>query len=350
MIDPYMLRQTAEAKVAIDRLAPELQRIRQYAEETARFAFKVEKLSVRVPSRFERLVLQDRADTYLLRQIAEDQARVKRVIAEDQARVKRVIAEDQAWIKRVIAEDQAWFNRNQKDSMLISSVLPKRGWYLSGREPCTLTNRLANAINQGQWDKVDQQMMEHLPKFEIEPLRAWLGQEHVSEHCITRLCRFLKHHGEGNYEESTYLGVPLLDEIAKHLYGGKTFTTKRANRRGSDQSKPELALKTASGPDLERYCESFVQTFGSLQENPDMASLADENYWNRHAIVHGMMERAMGVKDSAKCFMAINFLIFARKERVIRVEEILRGHYGSVENPPPPPAESAEPQNVLLVT
>ncbi len=249
------------------------------------------------PSRFETLVLQDRADSYLGRQEAETQAWMR------------------ARAERQVAEESAWFIRNEKDRMLISSVLPKRGWYLSGQEPCTLTNRLANAVNQGQWDKVDQQMMEHLPEFEIEPLRTWLGQEGVPEHCIVRLTRFLKHHGEGNYEESTYLGVPLLDEIAKHLYGGKTFTTKRANRRGSNQSKPELAIKTASGPDLEGYCESFVQTFGSLQENPDRSSLADENYWNRHAIVHGMMERAMGIKDSAKCLMAIEFLIFARKEK-----------------------------------
>jgi hypothetical protein len=42
--------------------------------------------------------------------------------------------------------------------------------------------------------------------------------------------------------------------------------------------------------------------------------LADENYWNRHAIVHGLMQRAMGLKDSAKCLMALNFLFFARKE------------------------------------
>jgi hypothetical protein len=65
---------------------------------------------------------------------------------------------------------------------------------------------------------------------------------------------------------------------------------------------------------LASYCESFVQAFGSLQEDPDQTSLADENYWNRHAIVHGQMQRPMGVKDSAKCLMAINFLIFAREE------------------------------------
>ena len=198
--------------------------------------------------------------------------------------------------------------------MLVSSVLPKRGWYLSGQEPCTLTNRLANAINHGQWDTVDQQMMEHLPKFKIDPLREWLRQECVPEYAIIRLCLFLNHHDEGNYEESTFLGVPLLDEIAKHLYGGKAFTTKRSSRTSSDQSKPELAFKTISGPHLERYCKSFVQAFGSLQEDPDTESLGDENYWNRHAIVHGMMQRPMGIKDSAKCLMAIKFLIFAREE------------------------------------
>jgi hypothetical protein len=241
-------------------------------------------MTARLSSPFEKFVLQDRTWTYF-QKMAEDHARMV-----------------------------AWAERGRKDHMLISVALPKRGWYLSGQEPCTLSDRLAKAVREEEWDKVDQEMMEHLPQFKVDSLRAWLAQQGVSDHCISCLCRFLKHHGEGNYEEATYLGVPLLDEIAKHLYGGKTFTTKRANRRGGDQSKPELAFKTASGPDLASYCESFVQTFGSLQEDPDQKSLADENYWNRHAIVHGLMQRAMGVKDSAKCLMAINFLFFARKD------------------------------------
>jgi hypothetical protein len=173
---------------------------------------------------------------------------------------------------------------------------------------------LAQSVRDGQWDQVDQEMMKHLPEFKEDMLREWLAQEGVPGFCINRLCRFLKHHQEGNYEEATYLGVPLLDEIAKHLYGGKTFTTKRGKRRSGDQSKPELAFKTAGGPDLVSYCESFVQAFGSLQEDPNQGALADDNYWNRHAIVHGLMQRAMGVKDSAKCLMAISFLFFARKE------------------------------------
>jgi hypothetical protein len=141
-----------------------------------------------------------------------------------------------------------------------------------------------------------------------------LIEESVPEYCICRLLRFLAHHRDKNYEEATYLGVPLIDEIAMHLYGGKSFTTKRGNRRRGHQSKPELAFKTASGPVLSSYCEDFVQAFGSLQEDPDPKLLTEEDYWNRHAIVHGMMKRAMGWKDSAKCLMAINFLLFARTD------------------------------------
>lgn len=283
-MDPYMLRQMAEAKAMIDRLAPDLSWIQKHAEEATRFAREIEGMAARFSSPFEKYVLHDRTWTYL-QKMAEDHARMI-----------------------------AWAERGRKDHMLISVALPKRGWYLSGQEPCTLTNSLATAVRAEQWDKVDQEMMGHIPQFDVDLLREWLAQGGVPGYCIGRLCRFLKHHDEGNYEEATYIGVPLLDEIAKHLYGGKTFTTKRASRRRSDQSKPELAFKTSSGPDLASYCESFVQTFGSLQEDPDDKSLADENYWNRHAIVHGLMQRPMGVKDSAKCLMAISFLFFARKE------------------------------------
>ena len=283
MIDPYMLRQIAEAKATIDRLAPDLSWIQKHAEEATRFARQIEAMTARFSSPFDKFVLQDRTWTYF-QKMAEDHVRMV-----------------------------AWAERGRKDHMLISVALPKRGWYLSGQEPCTLSDRLAKAVREEQWQKVDQEMMKHLPQFKVDLLQAWLAQEGVPVYCINRLCRFLKHHDEENFEEATYLGIPLLDEIAKHLYGGKTFTTKRSNRRRGDQSKPELAFKTAFGPDLVSYCESFVQTFGSLHEDPNQKSLADENYWNRHAIVHGLMQRAMGVKDSAKCLMAISFLFFARK-------------------------------------
>ncbi len=284
MIDSYLLRQVADAQAMIDRIAPDLSWVRESAEQAARFTREIEAMAARFSSPFDRIVLQDRTRTYIENMVDRDNQLI------------------------------AGMERHHNAHMLISMALPKRGWYLSGQEPCTLSLRLARSVREGDWDQVDQEMMQHLPHFKMDVLRQWLAQEGVPEYCIDRLSRFVKHHQDGNYEEAVYIGVPLIDEIAKHLYRGKTFTTKRGNRRGGDQSKPELAFKTARGPDLASYCEAFVQAFGSLQEDPDQKALADENYWNRHAIVHGLMPRAMDVKDSAKCLMAINFLFFARKE------------------------------------
>jgi hypothetical protein len=202
----------------------------------------------------------------------------------------------------------------KEDHLLVAASLPDRGWYLSGDEPCTLTSSLADAVREGNWVRVDEEVMAYLPEFKMEGLKESLAKEGVPEWCVNRLCLFLKHRTEGNHEEATALGVPLLDELAQHLYGGKSFTTKRSNRRNKDQSKPELALKTTSGPELVDYCNDFVQTFGCLQKDPDHSRLADEDYWNRHGILHGMMKRPMGPKDSAKCLMAIGFLFSARKE------------------------------------
>lgn len=284
MIESTLLRQIADAQAQVERLLPDLSWIQETADRASRFAKEVEAISARFTSPFEKTLLQDRTWTYF----------------------QKVVDDHNQLI--------AGAERHRKDHLLISASLPKRGWYLSGQEPCTLSQRLARSVRNSEWDQVDQEMMEHLPQFKMDPLQKWLSQEGVPHHCINRLCLFLKHHDAGSFEEATYLGVPLIDEIAKHLYRGKTFTTKRSNRRGGDQSKPELAFKTASGPDLASYCESFVQAFGSLQEDPDQNLLADDNYWNRHAIVHGLVQRPMGPKDSAKCLMAINFLLFARKE------------------------------------
>jgi hypothetical protein len=280
MTDLYM-RQIADLQAMVDRLAPDLRWMQRSAEQATR---EIETMAARFSSPFEQFVLLDRAWTY----------------------IQNIVDEHNQLLAGV--------EQHRNAHMLISVVLPKRGWYLSGREPCTLSLQLAHSVREEKWDQVDQQVMEHLPKYKMEALRQWLAQEGVPDYSINRLCLFVKHHQDGNYEEATYLGVPLIDEIAKHLYGGKTFTVKRGNRRRDDHSKPELAFKTASGPDLVKYCKDFVQAFGSLQEDPDQKALSDKNYWNRHAIVHGLMQRAMGVKDSAKCLMAINFLFFARKE------------------------------------
>jgi hypothetical protein len=220
MIDSYILRQIADAQAMIDRLTSDFSGIQKHAEEATRYSREIGAMTARLSSPFEQFVLRDLTWTYFQKMVDDHNRMIE------------------------------WAKRGQEDRMLISVALPKRGWYLSGKEPCTLSDRLAKAVREGNWDYIDQEMMKHLPRFKVDPLRAWLVQQAVPDHCINRLCRFLKHHDDGNYEEATYLGVPLLDEIAKHLYGDKTFTTKRRNRKSGDQSKPELAFKTASGPDL----------------------------------------------------------------------------------------------------
>ncbi len=277
-------REFSNLIASVNRIASGLSRVRESAQQASRFAEQIEAAITRMSSPFDQLVLNDRLTTCL------------------------------QYVNERHSQLQAGIQRHHEARLLVSAALPKRGWYLSGREPCTLSLSLANAVRTEDWEQVDQEVLKHLPKFKMEALREWLVQLRVPDYCVNRLCLFVAHHQVGCYEEATYIGVPLIDEIALHLYNGKSFTTKRANKRRGDQSRPELAIKTSGGPDLRDYCSAFVQTFGSLQEDSDQNKLTDEDYWNRHAIVHGMMRRAMGMKDSAKCLMAISFLFSARKE------------------------------------
>ncbi len=280
MVGPYT-REFSELTASVNRITSDWSRIQESAARASRLVEQANAAMARMSSPFDQMVLHDRLATYLT---------------------------------ECHSQTQAWIQRTGEAHFLVSAALPKRGWYLSGQEPCTLSLTLANSIRTEDWEQVDQEVLKHLPKFEMEALREWLAQLRVPDCCVNRLCLFLSHHEGGRYEEATYIGVPLLDEIAGHLYNGKSLTTKTGNRKRGDQSKPELAFKTSGSPDLEDYGSAFVQTFGSLQEDVDTSRLTDENYWNRHAIVHGIMRRAMGVKDSAKCLMAIGFLFFARKE------------------------------------
>ncbi len=259
------------------------QATKEAARLAAEFTDQVESTFAGVKSYFDQLVIHDRALTYFQK------------VHDDHLQLQRGL------------------KRHDDARILISAELPKRGWYLSGQEPCRLTLRLADAIRARNWDVVDQMLMTQLPEFKPDVLPAWLAQEGVPDYCANRVLRCVKHHQEGNFEEATYLGVPLLDEVAKYLYNNRAFTTKRHNKGRGNQSQPELALKTSGGRDLKNYCLDFLQTFGSLQEDTDYTRLSDENYWNRSAIVHGLMQRPMGLKDSAKCLMALKFLFFARE-------------------------------------
>jgi hypothetical protein len=201
--------------------------------------------------------------------------------------------------------------RWNKSLKLLSEVLPRRGWYVNGKEPSTMFLRLFQLAEDKKWKQFDDLIMAHLPAFKVPELRTWLTQSGVRKCCIDRVCLFLDNHNAGNYEVATFLGIPLIDELARNLYSGKDFTTKRRNRRSPDSSKPQIAIKTVNARNVSRFYERFVTDFGSLQEDPDPTRLEDPDYWNRHAIVHGMMRRSMGKKDSAKCLMMIAFLIFA---------------------------------------
>src|SRR4051812_25106798 len=119
MIDSHLLRQVADLQATVDRLAPDLSWVQESAERATRFAREVEAMAARFMSPFERLVLQDRTWTYI-QHLADEHNQLL-----------------------------AGMERHRKAHMLVSAALPKRGWYLSGQEPCTLSLRLARSVQDG---------------------------------------------------------------------------------------------------------------------------------------------------------------------------------------------------------
>lgn len=65
--------------------------------------------------------------------------------------------------------------------------------------------------------------------------------------------------------------------------------------------------------ELGDYHRGFVEEFGLIHGDVDPARLEDEDYFNRSAILHGMMKRPFGQKDTAKVFMIVMFLVAARE-------------------------------------
>ena len=65
---------------------------------------------------------------------------------------------------------------------------------------------------------------------------------------------------------------------------------------------------------LNNYCQGFVEAFGLIHHDVDASRVEDEDYFNRSAILHGMMRRAYEPKDTAKIFMVLMFLVFAIDE------------------------------------
>lgn len=221
-----------------------------------------------------------------------------REVAAAQAHMRAVIEQQEKFWRQVHASNDQWL----KSKSTVCSRLPLRGWYMGGQEPATIIVRLAKHIEADAWADVDRLMLQHVPVFKPDAVAQWLESKGVPAYSVGRLRRFIEHHEAGNYEEATYLGVPLLDEICLHLYGVE-FT-----RKGKGTTQPAIASASATAG-LSALGKEFVSDFGSLQDNIVEARLHDEDYWCRHAILHGKMRRPMGIKDSAKCCMAMAFLI-----------------------------------------
>jgi hypothetical protein len=198
-----------------------------------------------------------------------------------------------------------------RDSETVIQVLPQRGWYLTGQEPCTLVHQLARFIEAADWEMVDRTLLDNMPRLLPEKAAQWLSEQNVPAYSVKRFQLFLDHHHAGRYEEATFIGIPLLDELSRHLYDGADFTTKRQSQ---NCTKPAMAMRRASGLGITSFASRFVSGFGSLQKDSLLDRCEDPDYWCRHAILHGQMRRPMGLKDSAKCYMALAFLIFAREQ------------------------------------
>jgi hypothetical protein len=195
---------------------------------------------------------------------------------------------------------------------IVRRELPKRGWYLTGQEPCTLTPRLAKLIEEENWTKVDEILTEEVADVGVDAdaFATWLRQHSVPECCIQRIRIFLDARQNGQHDIATLVAIPTIDEVSRALYEGRDFMTKRSGR----QTKPQMATTISRGSTLNHYCEGFVESFGVIHRDFEPERSEDEDYFNRHAILHGLMRRSYGPKDSAKAFILLMFIVFALDE------------------------------------
>jgi hypothetical protein len=199
---------------------------------------------------------------------------------------------------------------------LLQTEMPQKGWYLTGKE----TNRshvvLAKHLKDGDWEAVDEIMVAQAMRLPInvDKLAKWLADHNVPEYTIDRLRGFMRHFKAKHHDEATALGVPLIDEICRLLYEGRDFTTKGKGKH--KKCRPAISEPKKDGTQsVKSYASGFLRQFGLFQKDWDATTdFGAEDYFNRHAILHGKMQRAYGPKDSAKTFMAIMFICTAFNE------------------------------------
>ena len=211
--------------------------------------------------------------------------------------------------------------RNWSEALaLVQTELPKRGWYLTGKEPAGASLVLAKHLQAGDWEAVDEFMVKQALRLrvDIDELAKWLAKHSVPDCCIKRVRLFIDYFKSKNHEAATLIGVPLIDELCRSLYEGRDFTSKTAHKpKRTKIHRPAIAEPKSDGTEsVKRYAKGFLQQFGLFQDNWDETQFADDNYFNRHAILHGMMQRSYGTKDSAKAMMAIIFITAAFNEEL----------------------------------
>lgn len=137
MFDQYA-KELSELTASVTRIASGLSSMRGSVQQASRFAEQIEAAIARMSSPFDQLVLNDRLTTYL-QHVNERHSQL-----------------------------QAGMQRHHEAHLLVSAALPKRGWYLSGQEPCTLSLSLANSVRTEDWEQVDLEVLNYLPNFEME--------------------------------------------------------------------------------------------------------------------------------------------------------------------------------------
>ncbi len=194
---------------------------------------------------------------------------------------------------------------------IVSTELPKRGWYLSGKEPFTLIGELARHIESGNEEAIDTVLLEHAAsvRLNLELFQQWLEGQGVPDYCISRIRLVLESRDEKNHEVATIVGVTVIDELCRHLYDDRDFTTKKGPK--GRQQRPPLGWRGAQiSAEPSSFAKEFIKNIGSIQDQTDHTRVNSEDYFNRHAILHGQMCRAYGPKDTEKVFMVLMFLVF----------------------------------------
>lgn len=267
--------------------------------------------AVRLESMVSPVVRQaiERQEKYRLATEALLPNRISNLIAL-QERLRSPLARATDSLRRRLEASEKWAAALE----IVQSGLPSMGWYLSGEEPSHMTHIIAELITKGNYEEVDRLLLKQASDFSIdlELCLEWLREKEVPACCLQRLRVFMDARATANHEVATLVGVPLIDELSRSLYSNRDFTTKRGKGR---INKPEIAcVTTGNDHTIKSYHRGFIESFGLLHADVDTERLEDEDYFNRSAIVHGMMKRSYGVKDSSKVFMALMFLMLAREE------------------------------------